>query len=101
MKGTIFLCFVIFAVIALVSQSNAMFPRDLPADLMEEARAIRMEMHEWRMENRGATWEDIPEEIKAKMEELKSKYESATGNEWPTPGNRRYGKRRGSQTETE
>lgn len=55
----------------------------MPEDLKKEAEAVRDEFREWKSQNENATWRDIPENLRQKMHDIKTRYEKETGNEWP------------------
>lgn len=66
-------------------------PDDMPEDLKKEAEAVHDEIHSWKSENEDATWRDVPEELRQKMKDIKTKYEKETGHEWPKRGGRHHG----------
>uniref|UniRef100_A0A336M7Z4 CSON013139 protein n=1 Tax=Culicoides sonorensis TaxID=179676 RepID=A0A336M7Z4_CULSO len=80
MKVVILLCLVVVTFIGL---ANAHFPDDMPESLKQEATSVHDAIHTWREQNPNDGWDKIPADLKQKMDDLKAKYEAATGKEWP------------------
>lgn len=73
-------------------------PNDMPDALKQEAEDVKSQIRQWKSENNGKTWRDMPDELKQKMKSLREKYEKETGNEWPKHGGKHH--HGGSQNET-
>lgn len=61
-------------------------PEDMPEDLKAEYNAIDAEIEKLPKNERGhPDFSKIPDDLKTRMRNLRTNYESQTGHQWPRP----------------
>uniref|UniRef100_A0A336M765 CSON013141 protein n=1 Tax=Culicoides sonorensis TaxID=179676 RepID=A0A336M765_CULSO len=75
-----------FATIFVFTEAKPPMPPDMPADLQKEFDAIAAEMQNVPKDDTGRPdFKQISPELRARMEKLRTDYETQTGNKWPMP----------------